>query len=198
VLAGAALGGILGLLLAVPVAATLKIVAIYLNGKLREEPPRTLVVLDADNDWDAITNRVRQAVLLSKFNGSTRPHLLITAETPPQVLLDPVQFQRLSSLLDESRANAVILTSNTDLIGLAEGAGVPVETKAELPAASVSAPPPDFEEGTPSGFLNRLRREQEEDEGVEAGTGGAAGSRRSLFTTRPLTRPKDADEERPV
>ena len=36
VLSGAALGGILGLLLAVPVAATVKIIATYLFGKLNE------------------------------------------------------------------------------------------------------------------------------------------------------------------
>jgi predicted PurR-regulated permease PerM len=199
VLAGAALGGILGLLLAVPVAATLKIIGIYLNGKLREEPLRTLVVLEPNNDWDTITNRVRQAVVLSKFNGAGRPYLLLSAENPPRVLLDPDQFQRLRSLLDESRANVVILTSLPALAQLAEEAGIPVETKAESPSTVVSAPPPDFEEERPTGILNRLRRDQDEEESLENGAGTEKShSERRLFTTRPLSRPKDVDEERPV
>jgi predicted PurR-regulated permease PerM len=194
VLAGAALGGILGLLLAVPAAATVKIVSQYLNGKLREELPRTLVALEPTDNWDAITNRIRQAVLLSKFNGASRPHLLISAEAPPSVLLDPNQFGRVRLLLDESRADAVVLTSDPTLLKLAEEAGIPVETKAEVPSSTVSAPPPDYEEGSPGRILNRLRREQEEGESA-AGTGVL---RRSLRATGPLSHPKEADEERPV
>src|SRR5206468_2908272 len=51
VLSGAALGGILGLLLAVPVAATVKIVATYLYGKLSEAPPRTVTSIDDEGGW---------------------------------------------------------------------------------------------------------------------------------------------------
>src|SRR5439155_6516359 len=70
VLSGAALGGILGLLLAVPVAATVKIVATYLYGKLREEPARTLVALERGDSWSVILGRVREAALISQANGT--------------------------------------------------------------------------------------------------------------------------------
>ncbi len=183
VLAGAALAGILGLLLAVPMAATIKIVAIYLNGKLREEPARTLLTLESSDTWSTISDQVRQAALVSKANGASRPHLLISVPNPPLVLLEPTEFHRLQALLDESRADAVLLTSHPELIKLAENAGIPTEMKPEM---AVVAPPPDFEEDRPSTILNRLRREED------------GSQRRGLFTTRPLPTRKDIDEEKPV
>lgn len=185
VLAGAALGGILGLLLAVPMAATVKIIAAYLNGKLREEPPRTLVALEDDDSWSAISARVREAALISKANGASLPHLLISAPNPPRALLERTEFHRLQALLDESHADAVLLTSDPDLIKLAEHADIPTEMKPDM--APVMAPDPDFQEERPSTILNRLRKEQED--GLP---------RRGLFATRPLSPPKDVDEEKPV
>ena len=72
VLAGASLGGILGLLLAVPVAATVKIIAQYLYGKLSEEPPRTVTTIDKEDSWDHVAERIRLAVLVSRTGGSSR------------------------------------------------------------------------------------------------------------------------------
>lgn len=181
VLSGAALAGILGLLLAVPVAATVKIVAIYLNGKLREEPARTLVAIEKEDNWSAISEKIREAALFSKANGASRPHLLISVTNPPSALLDPAEFHTLQTVLDEARADAVLLTSHPELIRLAEQAGIPTEMK---PGSAVVAPPPDFEEERPSTILNRLRREED------------GSPRRGLFATRPLSTRKDLDEEK--
>src|SRR5947209_7233723 len=100
VLSGAALAGILGLLLAVPVAATVKIVLTYLYGKLMEEPSRSLVVIDADSGWDEITSRVREAVLASQAYSSSKPYLLVSVPVPPAFLLEAPGFGRFQALLE--------------------------------------------------------------------------------------------------
>ncbi len=188
VLAGAALGGILGLLLAVPAAATVKIIAIYLNGKLREEPLRTLAILDKEDTWRDIANHIREAALYSRANGASRPHLVISVLNPPSIMLDPYEFHRFQALLDEAHADAILLTSNPELIALADQAGIPTEMKPEL--TRVNAPAPDFEEERPSTILDRLRREPDD---ASPGT-----VKRGLFNTRPLSLPKDVDEDTSV
>jgi len=131
VLAGASLIGILGLLLAVPVAATLKIVAIYLYRKFNEQPPRHLVLVDEDNDWDTIAARVREGMAASLAEGASRPRLLLSIPTPPSALLDPAQFHRLPALLAERNADAAIFTENAALIALAQSANIPVQSSLE-------------------------------------------------------------------
>ncbi len=184
VLAGAALWGILGLLLAVPVAATLKIVLTYLHGKLREEPSRALVVIDRHDDWDHITSRVRQAVFASKANGTARPYLLVSVSSPPHFLLESPGWNRFQSLLDESNSDAVLHTSDTSLLRLAEAAGIATEEETQPPL--VIAPEPDFEEAAPDTLLNRMRRRSGEERDF---------TRKGLFVTRPLSPPKELDED---
>lgn len=193
VLSGAALGGILGLLLAVPVAATVKIIAMYLYGKLNEEPPRTVTTIDDEDGWDDVAERIRQAVLVSKAGGASRPRLLVSVPVPPPALLEPSQFHRLQALLDESLTDAVLLTSDPKLTQLAKDAGISTEQEPEWPV--VTAPEPDYEEGEPSTFLRRRRRGQEEQDSEDK---GERFSRPRLFQTRPLTPPKEVDKDQPV
>jgi predicted PurR-regulated permease PerM len=180
VLSGAALGGILGLLLAVPVAATVKIVATYLYGKLSEAPPRTVATIDPDDGWDEVASRIRQAVLVSRASGASRPSLLVSVPVPPAILRDPAQFHRLQALFDESQASAVLLTSDPLLTELAKDAGIPTEREPEWPV--VTAPEPDYEESEPNTLLRRMRKGQDER--------GEPFARPKLFQTRPLTMPK--------
>lgn len=185
VLAGAASGGILGLLLAVPVAATVKIVITYLNAKLREEPSRALVVIDRDSDWSQITASVRQGVFASKANGAARPYLIVSVPYPPYFLIEPTGFHRLQALLEESSSDAVLLTSDPALLHLADQAGI--ATQEELPPVSVSAPPPDYQEAEPANILTRMIR--------KGGDEREAPKRGGLFVTRPLGSPKEIDED---
>jgi predicted PurR-regulated permease PerM len=194
VLAGAAIGGILGLLIAVPVAATVKVIAIYLYGKLREEPPRTLAVIEESDGWGEITARVREAALVSKANGAARPSLLISVLQPPPALDDPAEFHRLKALLDESHADALLLTPDAALLRMAAEAGIATE---EHPQYVPVAPEPDFEEGRPTGpLLRRRSRSKEVGEPLRSGAAARA-RRRGFFSTRPLA-PKEADEDRTV
>ncbi|MFL5733814.1 MAG: AI-2E family transporter [Chloroflexia bacterium] len=197
VLSGAALAGILGLLLAVPMAATLKIVATYLYGKLSEAPPRTVATIDDENDWDDVASRIRQAALVSKMSGASPPSLLVSVPVPPAILLDPVQFHRLKALFEESQADAVLLTSDPPLVKLAQEAGI--ATEREPAWSGVRAPEPDYEESEPNTLLRRMRRDKDER--------GEPLARPRLFQTRPLSvakqtgplsTPKELDEERPV
>src|SRR4051812_36940848 len=190
VLSGAALAGILGLLLAVPVAATIKIVAIYLYGKLNEEPPRTVVAIDPDDTWDAIAAELREGASVSRASGASKPNLLISVPRPPAALLEPVEFHRLSALLEEIRGDAALLTSNPALPKLAKEAGIATEMKPEMEVPV--APPPDFQESEPITILTRLRREPDDGEGAE---GTTTINRRGLFSTRPLRANKDLGEE---
>jgi hypothetical protein len=192
VLAGAAIGGILGLLVAVPVAATVKIVAIYLYGKLREEPSRTLAYIEEDDGWSEISARVREASLISKANGASRPFLLLSVPKPPPALDDPSEFHRLKVLLDESNADAILLTADATLLELARESGIATE---EQPAYTITAPPPDYMEGEPTAPL--LRRSMRR-AAARADDGQAPGQvKRRIFSTRPLVQ-KEIDEDRPV
>lgn len=124
IFSGATLVGVLGMLLAVPVAASVKIVLTYLYGKFQEELPRTLVVVESGDSWETLSTRIREGMLVSKAEGASRPRLLISAPTPPQVLLDGDQFHRLPALLAEEGADASIVTGDEKLIGLSRGAGI--------------------------------------------------------------------------
>jgi predicted PurR-regulated permease PerM len=124
VLAGASLLGILGLLLAVPVAATLKIVISYIYSKFQEEPQRIVVMLEQDDGWEHIAARIREAATLSLSQGAGRPRLLLSVPYPPAVLLDAAQFPRLLDLLKESNADAVMSTDNRALAIMAEQGGI--------------------------------------------------------------------------
>jgi hypothetical protein len=144
VLSGATLGGILGLLLAVPVAATIKIVAIYLYRKLNEQPARRLVMIEPSDDWERISERVREGVLEAQAEGNVPPRLLLSIPAPPPIMLDPAQFHRLPALITEQSVDAAILTQNADLIRLAGEANIPTEDKLEPPLSPLD--PSDLDE----------------------------------------------------
>lgn len=156
VLSGSAVAGILGLLLAVPVAATVKIVATYLYRKVREEPPRTLVLIEAADSWREIAEHVREAAAACAANGLSKPRLLISAPDPPSALLNPAQFHRLPALLEETHSKAILVTTNGALVKLAEEAGIAVEISAQDEVGE--APEPEFEEKSVRTLLNIARR----------------------------------------
>ena len=156
VLSGAAIGGILGLLIAVPVAATLKIVITYLYGKFREEPPRTVAIIDDDDDWDSIIMRIRRAAGISKAEGAPHPRILISVPDPPAALMDPVRFHRLPALLAELRADAVLITSDETLTRMAADAGIATEQDIEW--QGIKPPDPDYAESDTQNLLRRRKR----------------------------------------
>lgn len=123
-LAGSALLGILGLLLAVPIAATIKIIADYIYCKLREEPARTVVMIEREDGWERIASKLREGAILSTAQGAPRPRLLLSVPYAPTVLLDPVQFPRLLDLLKESNADGVISTADPALAHMADEQGI--------------------------------------------------------------------------
>lgn len=135
VLSGASLAGILGLLVAVPLAASIKIVAGYLYRKFREEQPRTVVMLESTDVWEQIAAHIREGALLSLTRGASRPRLLLSTPVAPAVLLDPAQFPRLVALLNESNCDAVMATPDADLSRISEEAGIPTrETTTSNPS----------------------------------------------------------------
>ena len=67
--------------------------------KFSEQPARTLVLVEPEDNWEAIAARVREGVLVSQAQGASRPRLLISIPSPPAVLLDPAQFHRLAALI---------------------------------------------------------------------------------------------------
>jgi predicted PurR-regulated permease PerM len=126
VLAGAALGGVLGLLIAVPVATTIKIGLEYLYGKLRETPPRTLVPIEAHDGWADIARAMREGVETARRNSSGQPRLLLSVPAPPAALLDPATFHRLSALIQETESDTILFTSDPALRDMAEAEGISV------------------------------------------------------------------------
>ena len=160
---------------------------------MNEEPPRIVTTIDYQDSWDDVSARIRQAVLVSKAGGASRPRLLISVPVPPSVLLEPSQFHRLQALLDESLTDAVLLTSDPTLTKLAKDADIPTEQEPEWPV--FTAPEPDYQESEPSTFLRRRRRGQDGEDSEEK---GERLGRPRLFQTRPLTPPKEADEDHPA
>jgi predicted PurR-regulated permease PerM len=152
VLSGATLAGILGLLLAVPVAAIIKIIAIYLYRKLNQQPARYLVMIEPQNDWETVVARVREGVLVSQAEGASPPRLLLSIPVPPTVLLDPAQFHRLPTLLAESNADAAIATENAELTKLAQDANISVQKEPESAGATLVPADLDDELNPRSGF----------------------------------------------
>ncbi|MDQ6692940.1 MAG: AI-2E family transporter [Chloroflexota bacterium] len=158
VLSGAALGNILGLLVAVPFAATIKIVITYLYHKFQEEPARTLVMIEPEDTWDAIAERIREGARTCTDDGSPRPRLTISIPYPPASLLEPSLFHRLPALLKESNADAVLISSDPLLIALASEAHIVVRHSVAL---TTTAPLDDLVE-TRSPFGRSRRKAVQE------------------------------------
>jgi len=160
VLAGATLAGILGLLLAGPVAATIKIAAIYLYRKLNQQPARSIVLIEPDDDWKTILGRVREGVLMSQAKGASPPRLLLSIPAPPAILLDAEQFPRLPAMLAESNADAAILTENAELTKLVQDANIPIQAEPEPVGTSLD--PSDLEELKPQSASGTRKPELDE------------------------------------
>ncbi len=150
VLSGASLGGILGLLVAVPLAASIKIVAGYLYRKFREEQPRTVVMIEPTDTWEQIATHIREGALLSFTQGASRPRLLLSAPIAPAILLDSVQFPRLVALLKESNSDAVMSTRDLILSHMASEAGIPPHDPAEDPHSDNATPGVVIAESAPA------------------------------------------------
>jgi predicted PurR-regulated permease PerM len=175
VLVGAALGGILGLLIAVPVATTLKIGAEYLYGKLSEKPPRTLVPIDPGDGWPEIATTVRAGVEAARRTSPGRPRLLLSVPHPPAALLDPASTHRLMALIQEAESDTILFTPDPALADIAREAGIAVSAAPfpdEEPGAgrSVGATKPE-ERGTER-LIQGIGGRGETGKRREAGAGG--------------------------
>jgi predicted PurR-regulated permease PerM len=138
VLAGATLGGILGLLLAVPTAATVKIIAEFLWRKINEPDPRETLAVGPRTTWDRIARRMRGAP-------GGRLLLVMPAGQPTPVLAEPADFHRLLLLAGEQGVEARIITDDPEIAAQARAAGLLVDEQAPAEfartATSVGAEP---------------------------------------------------------
>ncbi|HMA37664.1 MAG TPA: AI-2E family transporter [Chloroflexia bacterium] len=138
VLAGASLAGVLGLLLAVPVAATIKIILEFLWQKIREPDPREALVVGPATTWEKLGRRLRSVP-------GKRLLLVIPrgAETP--ALADVGAYRRLLLLAGELGVDLQVLTNDARAAATAQAAGIvvdeqPAEQFARTTAAANGAP----------------------------------------------------------
>jgi predicted PurR-regulated permease PerM len=135
VLAGAALAGLMGLLLAIPLAASLRIVFQFLFQKLRQEGPRAIVPVSATATWEDIAHELR---------GLHTERAVLVAPAAPAALHDPATFRLMSIVAHEAELKLTLMTDDPTARALAEQFGI--ETMAlptDLhPAAIVAAGQP--------------------------------------------------------
>ncbi len=111
VLAGAALAGLMGLLLAIPVAASLRIVFQFLFQKLRQEGPRAIVPVSATASWEDIAHELR---------GLSTERAVLVAPAAPAALQDPATFRLMSIVAHEAELKLALMTDDPIARALAE------------------------------------------------------------------------------
>jgi predicted PurR-regulated permease PerM len=123
VLAGASIAGILGLLLAVPVAAVVKIVLEYLWQKIKEPDPRQTLAVSETTSWDLLARRVRNApghrLLLVVPRGIV---------TPALESLD--DYRRLVLLAGDQGVDVHVITDDAAVAANARSVGLVVDEQA--------------------------------------------------------------------
>lgn len=115
VLAGAALGGLMGLLLAIPVAASLRIVFQFLFQKLRQEGPGAIVPVSATATWEDIAHELR---------GLRTERTVLVAPAAPPALHDPATFRLMSIVAHEAELKLALMTDDATARALAEQFGI--------------------------------------------------------------------------
>jgi predicted PurR-regulated permease PerM len=132
VLAGAALAGLGGLLLAVPVAAVVRIILEFVFQKLREEGPRAIVPVSATATWEDIARELRHV--------STERAMLVAPAAPP-ALHDPATYRLMTVVAHEAEIRLALMTDDETSLALARQFGIetiPLPTDLH-PAAIVTA-----------------------------------------------------------
>jgi predicted PurR-regulated permease PerM len=144
VLAGAALAGLMGLLLAIPIAASLRIVFQFLFQKLREEGPRAIVPVSATATWEDIAHELR---------GLHTERAVLVAPAAPPALHDPATFRLMSIVAHEAELKLALMTDDPIARALAAQFGIAtmalptdlhpaaIIAAEQPPAAPVPAPP---------------------------------------------------------
>jgi predicted PurR-regulated permease PerM len=142
VLAGAALAGLMGLLLAIPVAASLRIVFQFIFQKLREEGPRAIIPVSATATWEDIAHELR---------GLHTERAVLVAPAAPAALHDPATFRLMSIVAHEAELKLALMTDDPVARALAEQFGIDtLVLPTDLhPAAIVAAGQPS-RNGTPA------------------------------------------------
>ena len=123
VLAGASLAGILGLLIAVPAAATLKIILEYLWQKVREPDPRESLLVGPLTSWDTIASRIRGA-------RGRRLVVVVPAADPLPALLEPADYRRLVVQAAEYQVGVRVVTDDPAVAAQARAVAVRVDLQA--------------------------------------------------------------------
>jgi hypothetical protein len=132
VLAGAALAGLMGLLLAVPVAAVGRIVLQFLIQKLREAGPRAIVPVSTTSTWEDIARELR---------GLTTERAVLVAPSVPPALHDPATFRLMTIVAHEAELKIALMADDATALALAQRFGIetlPLPTDLH-PAAIVAA-----------------------------------------------------------
>jgi len=142
VLAGASLAGVLGLLIAVPVAATIKIIVEFLWQKIKAPDPRESLVINGATTWERLVRRIRTTP-------GRRLLLIVPSGVEAAVLCDVADYQRLALLAGEQGVELRVITNDPQAAERAHAAGIAVdEPPAEEFARSAVATAPEAPAGT--------------------------------------------------
>lgn len=132
VLAGASIAGILGLLLAVPVAGVVKIVLEYLWQKIKEPDPRQTLAVSETTSWDLLARRVRNApghrLLLVMPRGIVAPALESADD-----------YRRLVLLAGDQGVDVHVITDDPAVAASARAVGLVVDEQAAVQFARTAA-----------------------------------------------------------
>jgi predicted PurR-regulated permease PerM len=132
VLAGASIAGILGLLLAVPVAAVVKIVLEYLWQKIKEPDPRQTLAVSEKTSWDLLARRVRNAP-------DHRLLLVVPSGIVTPALASADDYRRLVLLSGDQGVDVHVITDDPDVAANARAVGLVVDEQAAPQFAHIAA-----------------------------------------------------------
>lgn len=142
VLAGAAIAGLGGLLLAVPLAAVVRIILEFIFQKLREEGPRAIVPVSATATWEDIARELRHV---------TTERAILVAPAAPPALHDPATYRLMTVVAHEAEIRLALMADDEPSLALARQFGIetiPLPTDLH-PAAIVAAAQPALADEEP-------------------------------------------------
>ena len=137
-LAGAVLAGVFGLLIAVPLAATGRIIFQFLLQKLREPGPRAIVPVSRTATWEDLAR---------ELHGLTTERAVLVAPSVPPALHDPATYRLITIVAHEAELDLALMTDDPTALALARQSGIatiPLPTDLH-PAAIVAAGQPGAE-----------------------------------------------------
>lgn len=122
VMAGAAIGGIMGLLLAVPIAAVIKVVATYFFPRVFVEEAEENVPLEVDEDLESLVEKLRKL---------KKKRIWLVAPAGAPILRDRASVRKLRKASKELGLEMSIVSSDALACSLAQSVGF-----STLPAVS--------------------------------------------------------------